>query len=78
MRFPFDYLTPADKVAEYNKILNALDGSNTGAMQYDGEDAMNTSTMSNAVAFIYLIRKLKTGTFAEYEIGERITQKVSA
>ena len=78
MRVPFDDLTPADKVAEYNKILNALDGSNTGAMQYDGEDAMNTSTMSNAVAFIYLIRKLKTGTFAEYEIGERITQKASA
>lgn len=78
MRVPFDDLTPADKVAEYNKILNALDGSNTGAMQYDGEDAMNTSTMSNAVAFIYLIRKLKTGTFAEYEIGEKITQKASA
>lgn len=74
LRVPFEDLTPNDKVAEYNKILDSFSTSNTGALQYDGEDALNTQTSSAAVAYLYLVRKLKTGTFAEYSVGTKITE----
>ena len=72
IRCPIRDIVPAEVEEQFQAELDKMSSINMGAIDYDGETVMSTTRTTAGCGTLFMIRKLKNGTFSEYSMGEKI------